>query len=113
MSHEDLKQEIENYNSLHREYHSTKDTLFDRIKELFSPEFDRIKSKLPEGYELSEFCVGDDFGGVGVAIYNPQRGEEIVDENELDMLRELLRPEFDRVKGEYGFSVELRYLVEM
>mgnify|MGYP001598906503 CR=1 FL=1 len=100
------RKKIERYNSINREYKQLQDELFKRINELFSPEFEKIKSLLPQGYEINQFEVGD----TGIIIPNPVRREKIVDIDELEMLRKLLRPEFERIERQYGFRVDLDFV---
>ncbi len=47
MEHEKLRQKIKRYSSISGEYKQLQGELFKRMEELFSPEFERIKSLLP------------------------------------------------------------------
>lgn len=97
----DLSKEIEELNSLGREYESKRQVLNDKIRELFNPEFERIKSKMPEGNETVSFYVYDG----QVNIFNPHYKGEVVNEQQLDWLNEQFDEEFSRIRKKYGFSV--------
>ena len=102
----DLSKEIEELVSLKNEYETKRERLNDKVMRLFNPEFERIKSKMPEGYEIGSFDV---YNGT-VCIPNPCfKGnvvENIANGRQLDYLNGMFREEFSRIREKYGFRVK-------
>ena len=97
---EELSKRIQEVISLRREYETKRQRLDSEVRDLFHPEFEIIKSKMPEGYEIIEFNVYDGF----VSIDNPTFNGEIVNHRNLDNLNEILNEEFQRIEKKYGFK---------
>ena len=87
---ENLSKEIEELVSLRNEYETKRKRLNDKVRELFNPEFERIKSKMPKEYTVAGFDIYDH----GVSIPNPFFKEKIVNDEQLDNLNEIFNEEF-------------------
>lgn len=111
----DLSKEIEEVASLRDEYESKRQRVDERVRELFEPEFERIKAKMPKGYEIMYFDVYDG----EVSIPNPSfedivYGDRVVvSRKETDWLNEQFDEEFSRIRREYGFVVRFDRVYHM
>ncbi len=97
----DLSKEIEELVSLRNEYETKRRGLNNKVRELFNPEFEKIKSNMPKGYEIDSFDVDDG----GVCMPNPCFKERIAGFRDIDTLNEIFKEEFLRIREKYGFVV--------
>ncbi len=97
----ELAKEIEELVSLRRRYELKREMLYDKVKKLFNPEFERIKIEIPRGYKIESFDVVDGT----VSIPNPCFRGEIVSDRQLDYLNAIFNDWFLRINVKYGFVV--------
>ena len=90
-----------------------KKELYKDINDSFLPEFERIKSKLPNNYLLQAYHVSDTTRGFLVSIDNPIHNGRLAEKEEVDRLNEKLKSDFDEIKQRYGFDVEFNLTLEL
>ncbi len=90
-----------------------KDELYKRIEDLFKPEFEAIKSRLPNNYLLSSFYISERGKDLTVIINNPLHNGRLAGEDEVNRLNGILSEELKEIKRKYGFGVEFQLSVEM